>query len=122
MKLLFGLVIIIEGWCKMIHSKKELKQKIAESFANKKIKYKSQYIRDLIEDNVSEELSTVRTTSLERVKQTINTIDERQINGYEAFKNNSENLVLLRSEIVKQRVALVLLIISNAYFSYLAVV
>ncbi len=94
-------------------NKKELKQRIAEVFGDVNIRYKSQYIRDLIEEEVSEELTVVRTETLNYLRRKIETINERQINGYETFKNVEENQKVFIKEL--SSIKLTLVIVSICY-------
>ena len=94
-------------------NKKELKQRIAEVFGDVNIKYKSQYIRELIEEEVGEELTVVKTETLNYLRRKIETIDERQINGYETFKNVEENQKVFIKEL--SSIKLTLVIVSICY-------
>lgn len=82
-------------------NKKELKQKIAETFANNQIANKSQYIRDLIEKEVSEDNTIVNKSDLYIIKNNITEINKRQIEGYSTFKKVEENLITLDKNIFK---------------------
>lgn len=88
-------------------TKKELKQKISETFANDKIEHKPQYIRDLIDENVNDGLVIVNELDIDYYARKIELINNRQINGYETFRINNNNLKLLREEIKKQRWAII---------------
>lgn len=82
-------------------NKKELKQKIAETFVNNQIANKSQYIRDLIEKEVSEDNTVVNKSDLYIIKNNITEINKRQIEGYSTFKKVEENLITLDKNIFK---------------------
>jgi len=104
-----------------LKNKKDLKQKISETFSNSKIKYKPQYIRELIDEYVSDELVIKDTLDVRDIKTKINNINSRQILGYETFENNTDNLKSLRREIVINRRLLVVLILFIVLFILLAV-
>ena len=100
-------------------NKKELKQKIAETFANNQIANKSQYIRDLIEKEVSEDNTVVGKSDLYIIRNNITEINKRQIQGYQTFEEFRENLITLDKNIFKVRSLLFVIFILNVIILFI---
>ena len=99
-------------------NKKELKQKVAEVFANKNITTKSQYIRDLIEKEVKEDMTLTDKDNLISIKDTIYTINQRQVRGYETFNKVCENIEKLDKNIFKVWAINFVILMLNMLISY----
>lgn len=93
-------------------NKKELKQKIAEIFANKNITTKSHHIRELIEENVSDDLKIVENMDLKYLKDKIFHIDGRQKTGYETFRNVKKNQEVMIKQLNSIKRAILCLCVS----------
>ena len=100
-------------------NKKELNQKIAETFANNKIANKSQYIRDLIEKEVSEDNTVVNKSDLYIIRNNITEINKRQIQGYQLFEQFRENLITLDKNIFKVWSLLFVIFILNVIILFI---